>query len=366
MNWSHFKPEEDVEVHLLHTNDWMTTHDFPEVVKVQRFCLTLVGETRNWYAILEPLVMTWPELQNLFRWQYSKLGNTREQLFHAWRLFHYEENVETPDAYVIRIKQVVRLLGYEDPQVLEVFKNTVPNRLYWVLLPIDNLLEAVETAKQFLTKEKIDRQMTGQSTTPFMKLTDKKRKTVTFDARDALEKTSKNMERMMALMDKMYLKLDQKEVPYKPQIYQRGRGQNRQMFRQSNNWRGYSSFSRNCNNNNRGYGRGKGNSRRGNFRGRFNNNIGRTWENRRTWRPSRSRERERRARSPSSSRLNSRTSMNRDRVRYFKCREYDHFANECPNLVPEDSDRESDHTRSISLHLTESDTGSDMEQYLNI
>ena len=35
--------------------------------------------------------------------------------------------METPDAYVIRIKQVARLLGYEDLQVLEVFKNTVPN-----------------------------------------------------------------------------------------------------------------------------------------------------------------------------------------------------------------------------------------------
>ena len=198
----------------------MTTHDFPEAVKVQRFCLTLVGEARNWYATLEPLAMTWPELQNLFRHQYSKIGNTREQLFHAWRSFHYDENVETPDAYVIRIKQVARLLGCEDPQVLEVFKNTIPNRLYWVLFPIDNLQEAVKTAKRFLTKEKIERQMTGQSTTPFMKLTEKKRKSVTFDARDVLEKTSENMERMMALMDKMYIKLDQKEVPYKPQIYQ--------------------------------------------------------------------------------------------------------------------------------------------------
>ena len=46
-----------------------------------------------------------------------------------------------------------------------------------------------------------------------------------------LEKTSENMERMTALMDKIYIKLDQKEVPYKPQIYQRGRGQNRQQFR---------------------------------------------------------------------------------------------------------------------------------------
>ena len=170
------KPEEDVEVHLWQNNDWMTTHDFPEAVKVQRFCLTLVGEARNWYATLELLVMTWPELQNLFRWQYSKIGNTREQLFHTWRSFHYDENVETLDAYVIRIKQVARLLGYEDPKMLEVFKNRVPNRLYWVLFPIDNLHEVVETAKRFLTKEKIDREMTGQSTTPFMKLTEKKGK----------------------------------------------------------------------------------------------------------------------------------------------------------------------------------------------
>ena len=79
-------------------------------------------------------------------------------------------------------------LGYEEPQVLEVFKNTVPNRLYWVLFPINNLHEAVETAKRFLTKEKIDRQMTGQSSTPFMRLTEKKRKSVTFDAKDCFRK----------------------------------------------------------------------------------------------------------------------------------------------------------------------------------
>ena len=73
MNWSHFKPEfsgkpdKDVEAHLMRTNDWMTTHDFPEAVKVQRFCLTLVGEARNWYATLEPIAMTWQELQTMFR-----------------------------------------------------------------------------------------------------------------------------------------------------------------------------------------------------------------------------------------------------------------------------------------------------------
>ena len=52
LNWSHFKPdfsekpEEGTEVHLLRTNDWMTTHDFPDGQKVGRFCLTLSGEAR--------------------------------------------------------------------------------------------------------------------------------------------------------------------------------------------------------------------------------------------------------------------------------------------------------------------------------
>ena len=59
-----------------------------------------------------------------------------------------------PDAYVTRIRQIARLLGYGELQVLEVFKNTVPNRLYWVLIPIDYLREVVETAKRFLKRKR--------------------------------------------------------------------------------------------------------------------------------------------------------------------------------------------------------------------
>ena len=58
------------------------------------------------------------------------------------------------DAYVIHIRQVAALLGYGKPQALEVFKNTLPMRLYWVLFSIEDLRLAVETAKRILTKEK--------------------------------------------------------------------------------------------------------------------------------------------------------------------------------------------------------------------
>ena len=62
LNWSHFKPEfadkpyKDVEVHLIRIND---THVFPEGVKVQQFCLTLVGEVRLRYESLRPIALDW-------------------------------------------------------------------------------------------------------------------------------------------------------------------------------------------------------------------------------------------------------------------------------------------------------------------
>ena len=66
----------------------------------------------------------------MFRERYSKLGNTHEQLFHTWRSFTFDENTETIDSYVTRIRQVATLLGYGEPQILEVFKNTLPTKLY--------------------------------------------------------------------------------------------------------------------------------------------------------------------------------------------------------------------------------------------
>ena len=86
------KPEEDAEAHLLHSNDWMEAHHFDAGIRVQRFCLTLLGEARLWYHSLEPLGdTTWAQLQNLFRQRYLKLGHTHKQLFHAWKSFTFDQ-----------------------------------------------------------------------------------------------------------------------------------------------------------------------------------------------------------------------------------------------------------------------------------
>ena len=46
-----------------------------------------------------------------------------------------------------------------------------------------------------------------------------------------------------------------------------------------------------------------------------------------------------RSESGSRSRSSSRVNTNRKRIKCYKCREYDHFANQCPNsITDEDSD----------------------------
>ena len=88
---------------------------------------------------------------------------------------------------MIWIRQVATLLGYGEPQILEVFKNTLPTKLYRILFPIEDLRQAVDTAKRILTKEKLDKQLIGQtSASPFMSVRDGTERRVSFNTKDEL------------------------------------------------------------------------------------------------------------------------------------------------------------------------------------
>ena len=156
------------------------------------FCLTPVAEANLWYESLRTIVPDWNGLQAQFRQQNSIIVNTREQLFHSWRLFHFDENSQTKDMYVTHIRWVVAFLGYGKPQVLYIFKNTLLSRLYGILFSIEDLRQTVETAKIVFIKEKIGRQLAGQSTSiPFMSVKDSQDhdiRTVLFDNHGVLDK----------------------------------------------------------------------------------------------------------------------------------------------------------------------------------
>ena len=185
LNWSHFrpefsgKPEEDAEAHLLRTQDWMTIHDFPEDEKVRRFCLMLMQEARLWYATLnaQQQQLTWEGLQDRFRQQYSKFGSTREQYFHAWRSFQFDEATNTIDGYIHKVKQVAALLDYRESQILELFKNTLPSRLYCMLYQINYLRVVVEMTKRLLIKEQMDKKAGQSIASPFMQVSQTNPKT---------------------------------------------------------------------------------------------------------------------------------------------------------------------------------------------
>ena len=108
----------------------METHNFPEDTKVRRFCLTLSGKARLWYVSIRPIEMDWAAFQEYFRQQYSKFSSSREQYFHVWRSFQYDENMDIIDSYILKIKQVTSLLNFGEPEILELFKNTLPSKLY--------------------------------------------------------------------------------------------------------------------------------------------------------------------------------------------------------------------------------------------
>ena len=200
--------------------------------------LTLTGEARLWYESLAPFDNDWPALQNKFRWQYSKIGNTPKQLFHAWRTFKFDKNTDTIDSYVLRMSQVAAVLNYGEMQILENFKNTLPYQLYLTLINVNNLRDAIDLANKVLTKEKLDRQLTRQTSIPFMRMTSNdqystqtnNKRGVTFDAMESLERNSDCIDKLTSLVSDMKMTMDRKQSPYQPRVYQ-GRSRN-----QSRNW----------------------------------------------------------------------------------------------------------------------------------
>ena len=135
-----------------------------------------------------------------------------------------------------------------------------------------------------LTKEKLDRQLTGQSSSQFMKATSNDnhslqnhhKKGVTFDTMEMLERNSDCIERLTSFVSDMKMTMDRKQPPYKPKVYQ-GRSQNQNSGRQNFTPRNRSySTGRN-----QGGNRGNHNNRN-NYRPNYRNRSRGRWNNHRS------------------------------------------------------------------------------------
>ena len=94
--------------------------------------------------------------------------------------------IQTIDTFVQSIRHVAAMLNYGELHIFEAFKNTLPSYLCWVLFPIKNLRQRVDTVKRILPKEKLDMQLGRQNreATPFLTMKEEKEqrnKMVVFD-----------------------------------------------------------------------------------------------------------------------------------------------------------------------------------------
>ena len=86
------------------------------------------------------------------------------------------------------------------------------------MFPIDDLRQSAETAKRILTKEKIDRQLSGQSvSTPFMSINDSHSGRVSFDTREEL---GDKIDKLMVTIGKLAARESRSGRQFKPQIHQ--------------------------------------------------------------------------------------------------------------------------------------------------
>ena len=108
------------------------------------------------------------------------------------------------------------------------FKNTLPTKLYWKLFPIEDLRQAVQTAKRILNKEKLEKQLSGQtSSTPFMRIRDSINRKVSFKTKEEL---GDKEDKLVVMIGKLATRDSGTGRRFKPQIHQgRGRGQNREI-----------------------------------------------------------------------------------------------------------------------------------------
>ena len=125
LNWSHFKSWSFLEnqtkmqkhIYLGQMIGW-TVKDFRIMIKSKDFVRHWQETLDSGYKSLRPINADWIGLQNSFRQQYSKIGNTREQLLSCMEIFpfwwKYRDNRCLHTSYKTGCDHTLRLSGTTD------------------------------------------------------------------------------------------------------------------------------------------------------------------------------------------------------------------------------------------------------------
>ena len=133
-------------------------------------------------------------------------------------VFSFDEITETIDAYVTHIRQVAAHLGLWRTTNFRGGIKTHSHKIVLDIVSYGRLRQVVETAKRILTKEKLDRQLTRQSSsTPFMSIREGHNRKVSFDTKVEL---GDKRDKLVVMIDKLATRDNRTGRQFKPQINQ--------------------------------------------------------------------------------------------------------------------------------------------------
>ena len=280
-----------------------------------KFKHTLQHLAREWYHGLDmhQFSDSWHEFNRHFSRYFSTQGRNIKHLHERWRAFSFDPITDDIKEYIRDVREAAKQLGHGDDAVLNLLKATMPTELYGTLYGHDNLYVVMTMLKDIYAKKPQNvvaaaARVAQGASAPFTLICSPTREGTKAPSEETLE------ERLSHLTDTLYcLDLDGKPVrkPFKPFITQP-----RRRFKGGNDRRNFA-----CG---RCFTQSDGKSFTTDHQGKFQTNRG-------CFRPRRPFRKFDRSPTMKRPRVSGRP-FNKDKIRCFGCKEFDHMQKDCPEL----------------------------------
>ena len=142
------KDVEGTESHLLYRNDWMNSQGTVQEAKCGRFHLTPGGDAHLWYESITPVGNDWNKFtDNSLNWENTRRTVSKVEFITVW--WNNWHNW----LLCSKVETCAQMLGYNEGQVLEHFKNTLPTKNYYLLLGIETQEKWLRVLSMFWQKK---------------------------------------------------------------------------------------------------------------------------------------------------------------------------------------------------------------------